>query len=224
MNLSNKAWDMCHDIYDAILNHPFNNELLDGSLSDERFQYYIKQDVMYLHDFSKCNAMLAVKLSSNYADVFLKMAEYAIVTEKNMLSNYASVCNNKSSSHVTSAMLGYTSYLIRSCTMEDVAVGVAAVLPCSLVYNEVGKAMIQHVADNNKYKKLIQTYVDDDFQQALKEVIEIFNALASNVSEEIHNKMLEVFRISMCWEWHFLDEVYYMKNFDFPGNVKDNKR
>ena len=53
MNLSQKAWNQTSHIYNSIIRHPFNQELMHGTLSREKFGYYIEQDSIYLKDFAK---------------------------------------------------------------------------------------------------------------------------------------------------------------------------
>ena len=48
MKWSEQAWAAAAAVYDKILEHPFVNSLADGTLSCERFSYYIAQDAVYL--------------------------------------------------------------------------------------------------------------------------------------------------------------------------------
>jgi thiaminase/transcriptional activator TenA len=59
--LQSTLWSNITPIYDAILAHPFNQELMHGTLSRERFEFYIKQDALYLMDFAKALSVLAAK-------------------------------------------------------------------------------------------------------------------------------------------------------------------
>ena len=61
MSFSKKAWSAIESIYQAILEHPFNQELTAGTLAKERFYFYIKQDALYLVGFARALALAASK-------------------------------------------------------------------------------------------------------------------------------------------------------------------
>ena len=62
MNFSESAWGAIEPIYKSILEHPFNQELTQGTLAKERFQFYMKQDSLYLVDFARAhNAQIIIR-------------------------------------------------------------------------------------------------------------------------------------------------------------------
>ena len=59
MSFSESAWSAIDPIYQSILEHPFNQELAKGTLTKKRFQFYMKQDSLYLIDFARALAIAA---------------------------------------------------------------------------------------------------------------------------------------------------------------------
>ncbi|MFP3164641.1 MAG: thiaminase II, partial [Acidianus sp.] len=59
--LTEKMWSAIGDIYNAILSHPFIKGLVNGTLDEEKFKYYILQDYLYLREFSKALAIISAK-------------------------------------------------------------------------------------------------------------------------------------------------------------------
>src|SRR4051794_37554416 len=59
---SEAAWKRIEPLYQKIRKHPFNVELLQGTLSNKRFDYYSSQDSFYLDVYSKAFAILGTKL------------------------------------------------------------------------------------------------------------------------------------------------------------------
>src|SRR3989304_7901882 len=55
-------------LWEAIFNHPFVKGIGDGTLTRDRFEFYLKQDYAYLIDFSRVFALASAK-SSNLADM-----------------------------------------------------------------------------------------------------------------------------------------------------------
>ena len=215
MKLSTQAWNKSSKIYEAIIKHPFNQELMQGTLDKDKFAYYIEQDALYLQDFARCHAIIASKAPLEYVRCFLRYSDYTFVTEQEVVHQFFSkIFNFKKTNLISPATLGYTSYLLNICWSDPVEVGIAALLPCFWIYREVGLFIANNGVQNNPYARWIDTYSGDDFGNAVNEAIGIFDKLADNASDEIRNKMLEAFYKSSCLEWHFWNDSYDNKVFD----------
>lgn len=213
--LSVQAWELSASIINAIKNHPFNQELMSGKLSRDKFTYYIEQDSLYLNDFSRCHAILATKAPPSYTQIFLKFSEYTLLAEQDAVHHFfKELFDFKSTHQTTPATLCYTNYLLRTCLMEPVEVGIAAVLPCFWVYRDIGLYIAQSSANNNPYARWIETYSSDDFGQAVNQAIVIFDELGLQTTEAIRQKMLDAFYKSTCFEWHFWNDAYNQVVFD----------
>jgi hypothetical protein len=75
MKFTDTLWNQIQPIYDKILEHPFNQEFIQGSLSREVFQFYLKQDSLYLLDFSRALALIGAKSTS--PDRVVQFLEFA---------------------------------------------------------------------------------------------------------------------------------------------------
>ena len=53
MNFPDQAWQRIEGLYADILEQPFNQELAAGTLSRERFTFYMIQDAHYLNAFGR---------------------------------------------------------------------------------------------------------------------------------------------------------------------------
>ena len=227
MKLSTKAWHQASKIYNAIITHPFNQELMQGTLAQDKFAYYIEQDVLYLRDFSKCHAIVSSKVPLEYALSFLKYAEYTLIAEQEVVHQFfKKIFNFTETGTITPATLSYTSYMLKTCLNEPVEVGIASLLPCFWVYREVGLFIAKHTDKNNPYYRWIETYSSEAFSSTVEEAIRIFDALASNATESTRQKMLDAFYKTTCLEWHFWNDSYEMSVFDdvsrsrIPSNLQ----
>lgn len=207
---SDLAWQANQDIYTQIVHHPFNQELLNGSLDSNIFSYYIEQDSIYLKDYAKTLAAIAAKLS-NPAEIikFIDFARGAIVAEQDGVHDYfrqimAILPTNK----VSVACIGYTSYLLKCAFSESIEVAIAAIVPCFWVYNEVGKHISQSAGQNNKYQRWIDTYASESFSASVEDVLKIANNYYAAANRSTQESMLEAFATSMMWEYHFWDDAY----------------
>lgn len=210
MTLSQKAWALSDTIIHAIKEHPFNQELTEGTLAKDKFAYYLEQDTHYLQIFSKCQAMIASKIPPQYFINFLRYAEYTLITEQEVVHEFFNkLFNFEKSGLLAPATLNYTNHLLHICSNEPVEIAVAAVLPCFWVYREVGLSIAKLSNHNNPYARWIETYASDDFNATVNEAIHIFDHLAEETSPTMRKKMLDTFYKSTCLEWYFWDDAYH---------------
>jgi thiaminase/transcriptional activator TenA len=215
MKLSQKAWSLSANVIEAIKGHRFNLELMYGTLSFDKFAYYIEQDSLYLQDFARCLAIIASKVSSKYTRRFLHYADSTFVVEQEIVHEFfKSSSEFTKTNSLTPATLSYTSYLFRICSTEPVEVGIAALVPCFWVYREIGLFIAKGANKNNPYERWIETYSSDDFSRTVDEIIGIFDELAKQTSCEIQDKMLDSFYKTTCLEWHFWNDSYNKSVFD----------
>lgn len=216
MIFSERAWEDCTPIYHAILEHPFNQELMKGELSRDRFAYYIEQDSLYLDDFARCHALIAGRIGSEYGLNFLKYANLAYVAEQEVVHEFfTKTYGFEKSGRISPATLGYTSYLLRLSSLECVEVGVAGILPCFWVYRDVGLFIAQRAdLSTNPYARWIETYSSEDFDTVVEEAIDICNVLASRTTDSVRQGMLQAFYRSTCLEWHFWHDAYTLRTLD----------
>ena len=83
MSFAREAWQRIAPLYQAILDLPFNRELAAGSLSRERFTFYMLQDAHYLTYFARALAVTAARAPDNDALIqFAGSAREAVVVER----------------------------------------------------------------------------------------------------------------------------------------------
>lgn len=216
MLLSQVAWNKTAPIYQAITHHPFNQELMQGTLSKERFGFYIEQDSLYLKDFARALALLAARSQNlSHITTFLKFAQGALIAEQEMVHQFfQEKLDLKETGKLTSATLAYTSFLLQECVLESVEIGVAAVLPCFWIYREVGLYIAQNAVINNPFERWISTYSGEEFSRSVDEAIGIFDSFAANAADTTRERMCKAFYKSSILEWHFWQGAYEMRAFD----------
>jgi len=215
MKLSEQAWQKSIGIINATISHPFNKEMMDGTLAYNKFSYYIEQDSIWLHDFGRCNSIIAAKIKSEYAPIFLRHANNCFAAEKGIFVKNPNVVKT---GLIAPATISFTSYLVSICSTEPVELAIAAILPCFWAYREVGLLIARNSVNNNTYANWIKNYSSEAFSESVDEVIKVFDELGENTTNEIREKMLDIFYKSICLEWHFWNDAYNLAAFD---NLKE---
>lgn len=217
MTFAASLWKDIAPIYEAILAHPFNQELTRGNLTKERFEFYIKQDSLYLMDFAKALSVIAAKSEGAARIVdFIKFAEGAIVAERGLHEFYLEFYGARLDVSYAPACFAYVNYMLATAALRSYEEGIAALLPCFWIYREVGNHIFANASalpayDQNPYKKWIETYSSPEFSAVVDKMIAITDEVASETTERTRQKMRDAFIASSRLEWMFWDSAYRLE-------------
>ncbi|WP_218938885.1 TenA family protein [Wolbachia endosymbiont of Ctenocephalides felis wCfeT] len=208
--MSEEAWKKSESIYKALIEHPFNQELMKGTLPKEKFGYYIEQDSIYLKGLARVFAKIAA-LSHNAENIkqFSKFALDSIIIGEEIVNKFiGDELELKVTGNVANATSNYVKYLIDLSINEPIEVIIAAILPAVWVYHEAGLYIAKNANSLNSFHLWIETYSGQEFAHCVKYVIEIFDRFSEQLGGAAKLKMLNVFHKSVCLEKEFLDDVY----------------
>jgi thiaminase/transcriptional activator TenA len=209
MNFTEQLWQDIRPVYDAILTHGFVGELMAGSLPSATFQYYIQQDALYLTDFSRALSQLAARATTPDDMLqFTQFAQNAILVERALHETYFALYDIQPETAKMPACFAYTNYLLATTSLQSIAVGAAAVLPCFWIYREVGKFIYQQAIQENPYRSWIDTYAGEAFDQSVSQMMDLTNRFAERASASELENMREAFRMSSRLEWYFWNDAY----------------
>ena len=76
------------------------------------------------------------------------------------------------------ACFAYTNYLLATTSLQSIAVGAAAVLPCFWIYRQVGKHIYERAIQENPYRSWIDTYAGDAFDQSVNQMLALTDKYA----------------------------------------------
>jgi thiaminase/transcriptional activator TenA len=204
MKFTMQLWESTKEIYDKILSLPFNQELMKGTLSMDRFIFYIRQDSLYLTDYCRVLSMIASKLDNKERILqFLKFAGDCIIIEKAMHEKFLSEFKEEGKIEKSPACFAYTNFLLSTAAFRSTEEAVASVLPCFWIYREAGDYIYDNAGPANPYRDWIDTYSAEEFRKATDIAIEITDELAAQVNELTRSKMKDVFKISTRLEYIF---------------------
>src|SRR6266513_3372319 len=89
MRFSDEAWQQNAALREAIHRLPFNTELAAGTLSRERFRFYIVQDAIYLGQYARVLALAAAKAPEiTTLQAFANSALGAVAVEQALHGRY----------------------------------------------------------------------------------------------------------------------------------------
>ena len=213
---SEQAWSQTSGLYQRILDLPFNRELAAGTLSQERFRFYMIQDALYLAQYARALAVASAKAPDmEEIRFFAKSAETVVVVERALhggfFEKFGVDPDAAAQAEPSPSCLGYTNFLLGVALQGSYAELTAAVLPCFWIYWEVGKHIAGIAAGDNPYQAWIDTYAGDEFGNAVKTAIAITDRTADAASTSERKKMMRAYSRCAQFEWMFWDSAYKLE-------------
>lgn len=203
---------------------PFLSELVDGSLPQEAFAFYLTQDSLYLRQYSRMLAALSSKAPTvNMTQNMARAADMALVVEGALhevfLSSISSLsADERRATSPSPTCQAYTDYQQARLAFSPYEVAYAAAMPCYTIYAEVGRHILslQVPLENHPYAQWIQTYGGEAFEQATERATWALDMLAESATPELREQMLDAFRMSARFEWMFWDSAYRREQWPLP--------
>ncbi|MDR1546347.1 MAG: TenA family protein [Deltaproteobacteria bacterium] len=208
MTWTDQAWTAATSIFEAIVAHPFIIALTDGTLDREKFLFYIAQDSLYLDDFGKILAALAIK-NQNRAEVedLLKFAAETIQVEKELHRTFGVA----EAAAPTPSNLLYTSYLHRLLAASSLETALAGTLPCFWIYQKVGERLQARSRPGNPYQSWIDAYGGEEYARSVRTARAMADRLAAAVGEAGRDAMTAAFVLASKMEWMFWDAAWRLE-------------
>lgn len=212
MNWTDQAWEAILPIYQEILKMPFIEELKNGTLPLEKFQFYMLQDAKYLEHYGRALAALGSKAADNEMALdFFEFGKNALIVERALHEAYFKQFNLEPNQEITIEPVchHYIHFLKSTVAYDPIEVATAAILPCFWIYKEVGDHIYQNQnTENNPYKNWIETYSGEEFAEGVKKALQYSNYMAENSTEKGRKAMLEAFIAASRLEFKFWDAAY----------------
>lgn len=209
MSFSNQLWQAIEPTYQKILAHSFIQEFITGTLSQQRFAFYLQQDAIYLQDFARALALAASK-AETIPDILtcLEFAKSALTAECELHESFFKQFNIQPVTQKSSGCFAYTNYLLATAANQPFPIITAALLPCFWIYRDVGRHVAKNVKQSHPYQAWIDMYVGLEFDTSVEMAIAMLDRAARSATEKTRQLMLEAFMTSSQLEWAFWDSAY----------------
>jgi len=213
---TNELWRSITSIYNQILAHPFLRGLTDGTLSEERFRFYVLQDAVYLRDYARALSLAGVRSPDVSALVmFNRHSAGAITVERSLhegfLEGLGVAREEAEATKASPTTLAYTSFLLKTAALGDYPEVVGAVLPCYWIYREVGKALLERGSPNPRYQKWIDTYGGEEFGKLVEAVLNLTDGVCEDLNPSQKARVAEAFVVTSRYEWMFWDAAWRLE-------------
>ncbi|MFL5626811.1 MAG: thiaminase II [Ktedonobacteraceae bacterium] len=198
--------------------HPFVVALGNGSLSRANFEFYIRQDALFLDELAKTFAYATTK-TSDHAEMeqLGKLLLNTLLVEASLHQRYGErfglTATEMASTHMAPTNYAYTRHLLFIATSGTLPELLTAILPCAWIYAEVGRHLVGStpVATDHPYADWLATYVSPDFDAVGKWIREKLDARAVSLTSQEEARLHEIFLTSTRYEWLFWEMAWRLE-------------
>ncbi len=192
--------DYIKSIVSSIMNHPFINEMSYGTLSDEKFRYYLIQDDIYLKYYKDAAAAIYKNTKNNdikelYEMIGIEEPEFHLM----MLDMF-----NVKKDVINDSMMNYTNYSyinhLRRWSRENDVNGMLAMFPCQWTYDLIAE---NTEINDDRFKFWFDFYRDKKYRDITNKYISIMEKM------DFNEEQLMIIKYGTMYELRYWDEAYY---------------
>ena len=216
---SAEAFARTRSVTDAVLAHPFLQELASGTIAREKVLWYLAQNVIYLKGYGESLTRVEKRLT-DAADrrLLTQWIKETAQTEVWMLELIEKLRDGRDITALTRvkpSTLFYVSWEAKATLDSSVGAAWAALLPCFTLYKTVGKMIAANVASGNPYQAWLGAYGDPAYSETVKKAVGLADRLAARETAENRARMTENYLTSCRLEWIFWDAAWRLKGWPF---------
>lgn len=217
MRASDAFRQAAHAIWEANYAHPFVQGIGSGTLPLERYRYYLAQDYVYLIDFSRFFALAAAKAPDllpmeRFAKLLDETLHFEMELHRSLCAEFGITREELLRTRPSPTCLGYTSYLLRVAYEGEAVSLLAALLPCSWGYGEIGlRLKAKGEPPVAHYAKWIATYASEEYQRIVDWLRALFDEAAGDCGGAERARLHEIFETSSRWEYLFWEMAWAME-------------
>ena len=202
-------------VWEAQHAHPFVRGIGDGSLPEERFRFYVRQDYLFLVDYGRLLALGAARAPRlAWMRRFAALAQSVLETEMDLHRQLAARWGVSSAEldaeRAAPATRAYCDFLLRTAALGDFGELVAALLPCMWGYAEIGERL---AADglppgHEGYREWIEMYASPEFGELAAWCRGLADELGGGAGAELRERMHRAFLTSSELELGFWEGAW----------------
>src|SRR5690606_7136104 len=211
-SFSERLYAAAGGIWEQSHRHPFLTELSNGTLDPQRFIYYMKQDYVYLIEYSKMFAYGSIK-AQDLATIgtMSELLHSTLHVEMDLHRQYAERFGiSREELELTTpspTLIAYTKYMLEAAAQGTLADVVAALLPCMWSYREAGCRFAEspEALEHPLYREWVLMYSSKEFGELTDWTIALMNELAEGLPERELARLERHFVTASKFEYLFWD-------------------
>ncbi len=205
-------------IRERITTHPFVRGLADGTLSEDRFQYYMRQDYLFLIQYCRVLALATARaddlvVAGRFADLLNLTLNVEMDLHRQFAWKAGIAPEALEDTPPAPTTVAYTNHLRLVAETGDLAMIVGAILPCAHGYWEIATALRGREGWDRHplYADWIRVYTSDEYEAMATWVADLFDRVTQGVSPDREAALREAYQRSQQYEYLFWEMSYRME-------------
>jgi thiaminase/transcriptional activator TenA len=214
MSFTEDLEPVAEPVWEAILEHPMVARLGEGTLDEAPFRYWVRQDYVYLVEYSRVFALGAANAPDlERMGTFAELLDATINTEMDLHREYAAEFGigeaDLEATEPSPTTRAYTDFLVRVAATGTFGDLVAALLPCMWGFNETGRRLeAGEMPDHEQYAAWIEMYAGEEFTELAEWCKGLMDEVAADASAAERERYTDLFRTSARYEYRFWDAAW----------------
>ncbi len=221
---SDRLFNTVQPVWNACLDHPFVQGIANGTLAQDKFKHYLKQDYVYLIEYCRVFAVGAAKSPDlDTMGLFSSLLQGTLQIEMDLHRAYAAEFGispaELEQTRPSAALTGYTSYMLNVAQAGGVENAAAAVLACAWSYNYIGQQLAEKHPESLQhpfYGKWVQMYSSPEFTALAERCIALVNRLTAGKPEHELQALEDIVAKTSYFEHLFWDMADKLEMWPVP--------
>ena len=192
-------------------------DIVHGTMSEERFRFQIKQNYQYLLDYTRCWALALAKCRSfKEMEIFYPIVkntmESTVMINRTYWADQLGLSVDDMDKVIEApGKRSYTAFQLMTVNQGSLAEAMMALFPCNIIYRYFGEDLLEQckLPKDNMFYKWLEYYTSDEYIQKTENEISIVNKLCRDKSEKEKAWLLEIMCNSCNYEILQWQDMYH---------------
>ncbi len=201
-----------------VLAHPFVQGLGDGTLPGDRFEYYMRQDYLFLIQYSRVLALAAARaedlaVASRFSDLLNLTLNVEMDLHRRSCERLGISPERLEETPPAPTTVAYTNHLRLAAETGDLPTILAAVLPCAHGYFEIATALRERGLPERQppYADWIRMYTSDEYETMARWMAELLDRVGAEGPRIREETLRDVYLLSQRYEYLFFEMSWRME-------------
>ncbi|MFQ5881003.1 MAG: thiaminase II [Candidatus Methylomirabilales bacterium] len=218
MSCAESLWKKAEPIWQKTLHHPFVRGIGDGSLDVERFKFYIRQDYVFLIEYSRVLALATAKggdlvTMAKFAELLHATLHTEMALHRGYAEKFGISREELEWTQPAPTTFAYTRHLLTVAALGSLGEIVASLLPCQWGYCEIGATLAKQGEPKGQplYGEWIRTYASPEFAVLVEWLRSLLDRIGRETGAAERSRMEEQFFHSSRYEHAFWEMSWRME-------------
>jgi len=206
-----------NSIWTAIFEHSFVRGIGTGTLGRDKFEFYLKQDYIYLINFSRVFALASAKARQlsdmgYFATLLNATLNMEMDLHRRTCADFDISAEELEKTEPAMTTISYTNFLVKTCYQETLPGILSVLLPCAAGYVEIGQKLKKDgLPEQKHYRDWIETYSSTEFSEFVDWLKNRLDQLTVSASAEDKKHWYHLYLNSSRFEYLFFDMSWNME-------------